>query len=166
MKCLVFSDSHGDGRNIRLALKLHKNADAVFFLGDGLRDAEAHIDGTKTWFFVRGNCDFKSDIMGSIVPKLDEVVLAGRKIVYTHGDMYGVKLSDDGLLSLAEGTGADIVLYGHTHRAREDYKSVCGRGVYFFNPGSVSGINSRASYGILDIDENNVLFSIADIAIC
>lgn len=160
MKCIVFSDSHGELSAMRRALSRHKDADAVFFLGDGLRDAFALCETEKnfTWFFVKGNCDFLSKLGDFEIPKTDSVILAGKKIVFTHGDLYGVKYGNGGLVRLAEESSADIVLYGHTHRATEDYLTVRERGVYLLNPGSV-GQNS--SFGILDIDENGTLFSIS-----
>ena len=41
MKLLVFSDSHGMPLYMREALERHRTADAVIFLGDGMRDFEA-----------------------------------------------------------------------------------------------------------------------------
>ena len=40
MKCLVFSDSHRNTRNMREALLRNPDAEVVFFLGDGLSDAD------------------------------------------------------------------------------------------------------------------------------
>ncbi len=152
MKCLVFSDSHGSYLNMQSALRMHRDAQLVFFLGDGLSDAEAlsEYDKTRAWYFVRGNCDFRGFVGGVPVGKTEEIVLFSKKIVITHGDLYGVKYSREGLLDMARSRLADIVLYGHTHIASEEYVD----GIYLFNPGS-----ARASYGILTIDENNVLFS-------
>ena len=161
MKCLIFSDSHGNREGIISALDRHKTAELVFFLGDGVREAEeiALCDTKRTWFFVLGNCDFKTDALGSKIKKTDEIILFGKKIVFTHGDLYGVKLHDEGIRSLALSREADIVLFGHTHTPSEDFVSIEGRGVYFFNPGSLSGGSRCESYGILTIDEKNVLFS-------
>jgi predicted phosphodiesterase len=41
MKCLVFSDSHGSSYGMLKALALHPDAEVVFFLGDGLSDADS-----------------------------------------------------------------------------------------------------------------------------
>ena len=38
MKCLVFSDSHRDARNMRAALLHNPDAEVIFYLGDGLSD--------------------------------------------------------------------------------------------------------------------------------
>ncbi len=157
MKCLVFSDSHGSSYAMKSALSAHRDAEAVFFLGDGLSDAEliSEFDRARTWFYVRGNCDFKTAVFGETVEKTGEVTLLGKKIVYTHGDLYAVKYGSEGLVSLARERGADIVLFGHTHSACEHYEN----GVWYLNPGAASGYSP--SYGILTLTENGVLFSTA-----
>ena len=163
IKCLVFSDSHGSPENMVRALRMHKDAEYVFFLGDGIRDAEGAMlyENNFIWYSVRGNCDMTGFINGECVKKNEELILFDKKIVLTHGDLFGAKSSLYGLMELADNRGADIVLYGHTHRAGEDYVSVSGRGVYFLNPGSLSDSSfGGASFGILSIDEKSVLFSI------
>ena len=88
MKCLCFSDSHGTSAYMRRAIKMHPDAEVIFFLGDGLSDAEELIyDRTKAWFAVRGNCDYVGTLGGNLVKKLDSVTLSGKKIVFTHGDL-------------------------------------------------------------------------------
>jgi len=162
MKCLIFSDSHGNTDAIEAALSRHPDAEVVFFLGDGIREAEyaSLSENGRSWFFVLGNCDFKTDVLGEKIKKTDEIILFGKKIVFTHGDLYGAKLGFAGLRALASSREADIVLYGHTHTPSEDYVSIDGRGVYFFNPGALShSYESKSSYGILNINEKNVLFS-------
>ncbi len=153
MKCLVFSDSHGNISNMRRALSLHRDAEIVFFLGDGLSDAEelSLYDSGRMWYFVRGNCDFRAYLNGTQVSKTEEITLFSKKIVITHGDLYGVKYGYDDILSMAHSRGADIVLFGHTHRICDEYRD----GVYLFNPGSV-----KDSYGVLTLAEGTVLFSV------
>ena len=161
MKCLCFSDSHGTSANMRRALKMHRDAEVVFFLGDGLSDFEELIsDRTRAWLAVRGNCDLISEIGGNFVKKLDSITLGGKKIVYTHGDLYGVKYGTDGVIALAREEGADIVLFGHTHTPLERYISDGEKPIYLFNPGSVGvAYNTDTSYGIIDITDKGVLFS-------
>ena len=93
MKCLVFSDSHGNEEYMRRAIKLNRDADIIFFLGDGLSDAEllAENDTLHTWIAVRGNCDFRSFFLGRGVDKTEEIIVENKKIVATHGDLYSVK---------------------------------------------------------------------------
>ena len=141
--------------NIEEAIRRQPRADAVIFLGDGLSDAElaSECHPEISWYAVRGNCDFHSTFRGSPAPKCAMTVLGGRKIVYTHGDMFGVKGGIGGLISLARESGADIVLYGHTHEQREDYID----GVYYVNPGSAGGYLPTAM--LLSISDGGVLFS-------
>lgn len=158
MKCLIFSDSHGSHLALAKALKLHPDCDIVFFLGDGLSDFDmlALGDNTKMWIAVRGNCDYDPYFKDKFVPKTDTITLFGKKIVLTHDDLYGVKSGEGGLISLAREEQADIVLFGHTHRRREFYHE----GVYYFNPGSLTpSYPNPSSYGLLTIDENNILLS-------
>jgi predicted phosphodiesterase len=57
---------------MREALSRHRDAEAVFFLGDGLSDIESFINadlGKRTWFFVRGNCDYFGNILDTEAKK-------------------------------------------------------------------------------------------------
>ena len=157
MKCLCFSDSHGQVRNIMSALSMHPDAEVVFFLGDGLADI-AELAGRRSevhWLAVRGNCD-PSLLYYQDYPKTDSITLSGKKIIFTHGDLYGVKWGDDGLIRLCEECGADIVLYGHTHIPRENYIELpSGCNAYLFNPGSIG----EGAYGLINITDGGVLLS-------
>ena len=152
MKCLVFSDSHRKGAPLMArVLAMHPDAEVVFFLGDGLSDLADLRDPGRTFFSVVGNCDFFTD--GS--PEVGEVTLLGKKIVYTHGHRYGAKYGEEGLLSLAYSRGADIVLYGHTHRQSERYENAGERRIALLNPGSIA----EGDFGILTLTERDFLFS-------
>ena len=162
MKCLCFSDSHGFVGYFRKALELHPDCEVVFFLGDGLSDAEmlaSHYRNTA-WLMVRGNCDYSSIALGAPVEKTSSITLMDKRIVFTHGDLYGVKYGEEGLLRLAESRGADIVLFGHTHIPYEKYIPN-EKGVYLFNPGSIGApsYDKGASYGIIDLTEKGISFS-------
>ncbi len=156
MKCLCFSDSHGDKNSMYAAILRHPDAEVVFFLGDGLSDAEslAMGDEKRMWIAVRGNCDFYSEFSGNTAKRVEEITLNGKKIVLTHGDLYGVKSSLAELKALARERSADIVLFGHTHIPCEEYVSVDDRAVWLFNPGSVGTVYGRgATYGTVIINE-------------
>lgn len=157
MKCLIFSDSHGNTRNMREAIARNPDAEVVFFLGDGLNDADALAanDGTRAWLAVAGNCDFMPLFKDAYVKKTDSITLMEKKIVFTHGDLYGAKYGMGGLFSLAGELGADVVLFGHTHEALEEYRNFENGGVYFFNPGSIGG----CSYGLLLLTDKGILLS-------
>ena len=158
MKCLVFSDSHGAILTMKEALRAHKDAEVVFFLGDGLADLEyiRMSDSTRAYIAVRGNCDFRSVFMDTEVKKVEKISLMGYNILLTHGDLYGAKGGVGGLISLARSEGADIVLFGHTHAPYEEYINEYEKPIFLFNPGSAS--HSSGSFGILTLDKT-VLFS-------
>ena len=157
MKCLVFSDSHRNTRNMMSALSSHPDAEVIFFLGDGLSDAElvASGDTARAWLAVVGNCDYEPTFRASFVKKTDAITLEGQKIVYTHGDLYGAKYGVGGLVKLASDTNARIVLFGHTHEPLEQYVSTDDGGFYLFNPGSIGG----GSYGVILLRGDGVLLS-------
>ena len=160
MKCLCFSDSHGYTYYMKQALLRHPDAEVVFFLGDGTSDAETLFlsDRERQWICVRGNCDFRSYVGTREIEALERITLMGKRIVLTHGDLYGAKYGPDGLLRLAEKESADIVLFGHTHAPFEKYFNTSHGGVYLFNPGSI-GASYAPSYGVITLTDGGVLFS-------
>lgn len=153
IKCLILSDSHGNSSLVGRLIRMHRDIDAVIFLGDGLSDVDAYAmtHNRFAWFAVRGNCDFTATFGGREAPTVDSITLGGRKIVMTHGHLYGAKGGLSGLVSLAEGRGADVVLFGHTHKPTEIYSD----GVYYFNPGSLSySYGSTPTFGLLTVYED------------
>ena len=163
MKCLIFSDSHGDSYSMIRAMRSHPDAEVIFFLGDGLSDLDAlNLVHDKMVLAVRGNCDFTGVFRGEQARKTESICLCGRRIVLTHGDLFGAKFGEGGLLKLACELSADIVLFGHTHEPTESFRyftDAAGeeRPVMLFNPGSLG--SSRHSYGILTLTDTTFLFS-------
>ena len=163
MKCLIFSDSHGKLHYMQRALNMHPDAEVVFFLGDGLSDADVvrAMDTRRMWIAVSGNCDFYTLFNDRFPEKVDEITLASRKIVITHGDLYDAKWGEDKLIYLAKERDADVILYGHTHRPLSKYLDADEisreKPLYLFNPGSIS--SEGRSFGILTLTDNSVLFS-------
>ena len=160
MEFLILSDSHGKVGAIRAAFDRQiKKPDAVFFLGDGLRDIEDRIEGIPV-IRVRGNCDW--GCMGD-VPEEQCLTLEGHRILLTHGHRYGVKRGVGGLLSAAEARNADLILYGHTHCPETETvpagspigNRTSSRAITLFNPGS---IGENGSFGTLTLLPDTVLF--------
>ncbi len=143
-RALVLSDSHRDSISIIQALRLHPEADAVFFLGDGEDDfytqAVSKLLTDKKVTALAGNCDFYSAL-----PKEEVVQLYGKRIFALHGHTRFVKYGLQGLLDAVRENQADIVLYGHTHIPKVDYAD----GVYYMCPGSIR----QGSYGIVEITQ-------------
>ena len=83
------------------------------------------------------------------------VELGGHRIFCTHGHLYGVKTAGTALLEKkAAAENCDIVLYGHTHLAKIEYRE----GQYFLNPGSLrQPMEGHPSYIELNLDDKNVV---------
>ena len=153
MKCLVFSDSHGFLKTMKSAIRLNPDAEVVFFLGDGISDLEeiAYNDKSRVYVCVRGNCDSAYTFLDTELKKLERINIGGYNIVLTHGDLYGARYGMGGLIALGKAESADIVLYGHTHIAHEEYINEFDKPMYLFNPGSASVHDG--SFGIITLDK-------------
>lgn len=155
MRILVLSDTH---RNVHTIVSLLKDIsakiDMIIHLGDNIEDAEFI---KKQWgdipiYYIQGNCDSSSKIPDEAVIHLK----CGKKIFITHGHLYNVYGNLDGLAYRALEYDADICLFGHTHIP---YIEKIGK-VVVMNPGSLSipRGNSKKSYGIIKIDEDNKIY--------
>ena len=163
MELLIVSDSHGCAENIQCALERQiKTPDAVLFLGDGARDLDRlFLVDTPLWA-VRGNCDWS---FSDYADKTERVLyLEGHTILMTHGHEWGVKGGLGALIAHAAEVGADIVLFGHTHKPylkmlpvdEQVGKTVLSRPMYLFNPGS---IGYDGNFGTLIVKGDIVLLS-------
>lgn len=100
---------------------------------------------------VRGNNDFFSDLPGE-----EEFMVEGYHIFTTHGHGYYVSMGETRLKQEARGRGADIVMYGHTHRPFYEKEE----GLITLNPGSLCYPRQpgrKPSYMIMQIDSNGKL---------
>ncbi|MBQ8475352.1 MAG: YfcE family phosphodiesterase [Clostridia bacterium] len=152
IKILVFSDSHGREKNIEKAIEDHGcRADALIFLGDGLRGAEnvfqkyPHIPH----LCVKGNCD------GLVFNQVDEATLdlGGIKILCMHGHLYDTKSSLLRAGLRAREVGASLLLFGHTHAALEMREE----GLVYFNPGTIGLGYPNCTYGVIEIIDNKIV---------
>ena len=138
MRVGVLSDTHRDDAAIRQVMKRLQAAgplDALCFLGDNAADVgtieACLLPGNKTPVYaVRGNND-----VFCVHPDELTVSLGGNKLLLTHGHRQRVKLHRLGLLLHAEELGADVALFGHTHRPACGYE----RGILLLNPGAACG---------------------------
>ena len=74
----------------------------------------------------------------------------------SHGDagsVYGVKTDPLRVVYAARERGADILLYGHTHRPLTDYED----GLHILNPGS---LRAGGTYGVVDLSDAGVVLNI------
>ncbi len=152
MKILVMSDSHGRRDLVHKCIEQHPDTQVVLFLGDVLIDIKGmeKIFPEKQFYYVRGNCDYGSDI-----PAEQFITLQGTGILLTHGHAHGVKYGINALTGYARKIGAKIALYGHTHIPYNVYHD----GVYVLNPGSIAypRDGSRQSYGLIEIVPQGIL---------
>lgn len=149
MKILIVSDTHKAHIALEKALKTEQPIDMLIHLGDveggadyieAIADCPTHI--------LAGNNDFFCDL-----PQEEEFIVEGNHIFITHGHYYYVAMGEGDLIKEAKGRGADIVMYGHTHKPSLHE----AEGLTVLNPGSISyprQADRRASYIVMTIDEN------------
>ena len=113
LKILVLSDSHRCVGAMYDAAMLEK-PDVIFHLGDHVSDAQelSYALDPIDFYEVRGNCDF-----GAQAPETILTELAGVRFFLTHGHLFGVKSNLTRLKLEANRVGAQVALFGHTHRA-------------------------------------------------
>lgn len=149
MLVAVISDTHRISTYINIAKEYIKSADVLIHLGDNVDDVEELTKGFKGKVYaVKGNCDFSNTY-----PKENVIILEDKKILLTHGDLYGVKYGLTNLYYRAKELEVDIVLFGHTHEhllLKED-------GIIFMNPGSISLPRSKGRHiGFIELEKGNI----------
>ncbi|HEY4531876.1 MAG TPA: metallophosphoesterase [Kurthia sp.] len=126
MKIVVLSDTHGDADVIEQVYKQEQDADAFFHCGDSeLAYDDAHF---HDMYRVKGNCDFDRNFVDDLL-----VPIGDRSIFMTHGHLYNIKMTLTPLDYKAQETGADIVLFGHSHLLGAEQIG----DTLFLNPGSL-----------------------------
>ncbi|KIR03299.1 putative phosphoesterase [Lachnospiraceae bacterium TWA4] len=130
MKIIVVSDTHGNCDNLVRVMETEKRADLLIHLGDLLCSPEEikEIAGCPAQI-IAGNNDFFSAL-----DREKEFEIEGYKIFMTHGHKYQVGLGTSYLRDVAHKKGADIVMYGHTHRPEVSFYNQ----LMILNPGSLT----------------------------
>ncbi len=166
MKILVLSDSHGRPDRIRAALARQvPPPDELIFLGDGLADLRRCDTGDVPVLEVRGNCDAFSIFDTSPSPEERIVTFCGLCIMMMHGHVWSAKSGIEEAAAHAAQKGADILLYGHTHRRYEGYiptgETVGGvelkKPLRIFNPGAAGGYG-EGSFGVVEVRGKDIVF--------
>ena len=145
MRIIVISDTHG---NYPLAVKACDSVDqldAIIHLGDGDEDAVLLSQLFNVPVIqVAGNCDF-----GSSAPRELLWECEGKRLLLTHGDLYGVKKGLGRLEKRGLDHAADIILFGHTHQA----VIITMPKIILINPGSLNPASNQSnqSYAVLDV---------------
>lgn len=146
MLVAVISDTHRMSKYINLAKELIKDADILIHLGDNIEDVELLKQGFNGEVYaVAGNCDYSGKY-----PKENIIEINGKKIFFTHGDLYRVKSSIDNIYYRGSELEVDIVLFGHTHQQLIEEEG----SLILMNPGSVSLPKSNGRcVGFINIDD-------------
>jgi len=149
MRILIISDTHKRHKTLDQVLERIGRIDMLVHMGDteGGEDyieaaagCEAHI--------ISGNNDFFSDL-----DKEQEFMIGKYRVFITHGHRYGVTMGTARLAEEARARGADIVMYGHTHRPYLKIED----DLIVLSPGSISYPRQegrRCSYIIMELDRN------------
>lgn len=150
MKVLIVSDTHGREQNLAEALEQTGSIDQLIHLGDVEGGAEhiRELAGDAPAAIIAGNNDFFCDL-----PNERIFTLGGHRIFMTHGHGYFVHSGTLYLKREARKKGADIVMFGHTHKPymEEDNE------LLVLNPGSLSlprQEGHRPTYIVMEIADD------------
>ena len=156
MRILIVSDTHGSLRNFDIVIEREKEIDMLLHLGDVEGDDD-YMEAVMNCpvHIVGGNNDYFSGLQGEI-----ELRIGKYKVFMTHGHGYYVSMDTRRLKQAARARGADIAMYGHTHRPDIDLED----GVKVINPGSLSyprQSGRQATYIIMEVNtEGEVEFTL------
>ena len=147
MKILIVSDTHKRTHNLDAALDRVGPVDMLIHLGDveGSEDYIRAAAGCPV-HMVAGNNDFFSDL-----PREKEIQIGKYKAFLTHGHYYYVSVVTESIKQEGRARGAQIVMFGHTHRPVIDYTD----DVIAINPGSISYPRQegrRPSFIMMELD--------------
>ena len=119
--------------------------DMVFHLGDCVPDAEDLMSAFDTLdlTYVPGNCDFYTTAAPSLLREV-----CGTRIFLTHGHLFGVKSGLSRLLLEGKRLGAQLILFGHTHRPFLEERD----GIWLLNPGSCAA--PGGGYAVVELDSD------------
>lgn len=157
MKIVVFADSHTDVDTMNIVTEI-EHPDMVIHLGDHVRDGAElqELFNNIPMELVKGNTDKTDDYPSEKLIKINNTT-----IFLTHGDEYGVEDGLDDINEIGISYGADIIMFGHTHKSflyNQD-------GVWLMNPGRIgrkSGKHINATFGVVIIDDGIINCNIVE----
>ena len=145
MRIAVFSDTHGNRRDMREAVLSFSPLDLIIHLGDGVRDGiRVAREATIPFHGVHGNEDYGTDL-----PDVALVEAEGWRLLLAHGHQMNInphhpkevwKQDLRDMATCAKGKGAEALLFGHAHAPvlqRENGIVLCNPGDQYI--GSASG---------------------------
>lgn len=140
----VISDTHGYLTDEAAAAL--RGSDAVIHAGDiGSVSVLGRLQGIAPLHAITGNCDLSDYGFG--LKNWAKLVLGGVHFCVVH--------EPEGIRRVSK--GADVIVYGHTHHARNEMMG----DVLYFNPGSASRSydDEGASVGRIVIEDGHVVGS-------
>ena len=149
MKVLAFSDSHMH-LDYMISVTRKVMPDVLIHLGDYYGDALALSAEFPQipLYAVPGNCDQYK--MGGNLDPIRIIELEGVRLYLTHGHKHGVKFDLTKLKLDARRSGAQAVLFGHTHQQLRE----CEDDLWVINPGSCGAYASGAA--LIEINDNKI----------
>ena len=151
-KILIISDNHGFTHQLREVIEREAPIDLFLHLGDGERsksEYERLLPPLTASIYLKGNNDFMP------LKPTACFELEGVEIFAAHGHKYAVKQGFSVLENEAKKQGANLVCYGHTHRA-EVHES---DGITYVNPGSFTGFYSPtgSTYAVVKLENGTIV---------
>ncbi len=135
MRFLILGDTHIPDRAQELPQWVKKiiegqKYDAILFTGDATEYSVLHyLERHGKTYAVRGNMDFLE------LPRFQIIDAEGHRIFLFHSTEVRPRGDPDQLEAYGRTAGADIVVFGHTHK-RDTYAR---NGMLFTNPGTATG---------------------------
>ena len=147
MKALIISDTHRRNDNFLKVIEQVAPVDLVIHCGDveGSQHLIQNAAGCPVQC-VAGNNDYFGDLPSEL-----EFMVGRYRVWVTHGHHYYVSMSNEYLKREARARGADIVMFGHTHRPIVNWEN----DLVVVNPGSLSYPRQdgrKPSFILMDID--------------
>lgn len=148
MRILVISDSHGRNDDILGVIHQVGHIDMLIHCGDverGDNYIRSIVDCPV--YMVSGNSDYDLDL-----PAEEVIDVGDYRIFVTHGHRHYVNRDGAYLVKCAQKLGANVVMFGHTHRPF----IYIGDDITVLNPGSISyprQPDPKPTFLVMEIDE-------------
>lgn len=162
MRFLIIGDTHVPDRAESIPewvkdVVEDEDYDAILFTGDATEYSVIHyLERHGRTYAVRGNIDAIE------LPRFQIIEAEGHRIFLFHSTEVHPRGDPDQLLEYGRTAGADIVVFGHTHKRKAHiYKNIL-----FINPGTATGAWGGAtneepeSVALLDLEENAAIVRI------
>lgn len=157
MKIAVISDSHGYIPDFKRLESHLRDVNLICHCGDGFEDGRTMASYFKKPLKqVRGNCDVGVDGEDVQIFEVED-----KRLMLTHGHLFGVKNGLGHLLEHAQKNKVDMAFYGHTHRNSWDIVE----GVHLINPGNLISTPRQRESTLALIAFNPVDFSLTSVTL-